>query len=154
MQNIDRVEKTQEINNIRFIKKDPAHDQFETLLRTYSSSPDGKRHKEKNKDEQQTQTSDKVTDSKIKLRLKQIQTALDQAVKKFNDILDARKIKYFVFYEVLKNESISIKVADVKSGEYLYQHTICLDCITDENEAFRLIEDLAKKEGLLVDINA
>lgn len=153
MENIDRVEKLSGIDNIRTIKKEKSYEQFETLLKTYSPNPEKKNHsfKRENKDDEKKNNNKSL---KKKFNFQQIQSALEQAIKKFNEILDLQKAKYYVFYELLNDKNISLKIADVKSGEYISQRIICLDCIENENDMFRLIEDLAKKEGLFLDVDA
>ncbi len=151
MSQIDKIEKVAGIRNIRNIKKNEVSDAFDDFLKMSPVSAD---KKDLSRGYTKDGESGSLEKKKLKPELKKISMMLDSAIKKFNEIFDKRKIRYYVFYDILPDNNILLNIADIKTGKYILQHIICLTSIAGENEFYHLIEDLISKNGLLIDLNA
>ncbi|HON57611.1 MAG TPA: hypothetical protein PLM75_06170 [bacterium] len=98
--------------------------------------------------------SQKKEKKSIELDLQELLIALEKTLQDYNAILDKRKKDLYIFYEIVDNVNILINVANTQTGEYIFKHKICLECIKTDKDFFRIIDDLIRERGILIDYNA
>ncbi|MBP7654031.1 hypothetical protein KA977_11450 [Candidatus Dependentiae bacterium] len=87
--------------------------------------------------------------------IREVIIAAERAIEKFNRIFDTAKSEYYMFYEIMENgKEIIITVANSKSGEFIYRHNICIECMKSENDFYKVIDDFLRDKGLIIDYQA
>ncbi|HPG29622.1 MAG TPA: hypothetical protein PKY81_12425 [bacterium] len=171
MEKIEKVNKTQSVKSINFKKNKNAdkdasfYSNFKENIENQNLADDsGINFISENKSglenhEERKESEEKHKSAKQKKNfsadIKKIVIAAERAIEKFNRIFDLSKNDFYMFYELSENnENITITVANSKTGEFIYKHTICASRINNENDFFKIIDDFLKDIGLLIDYQA
>ncbi len=98
-------------------------------------------------------SADKLN-KKISVNMREVLIALENALSHYNQMFDKRNIKLYIFYDITDDNNIVINIADIKSGEYIHRHNICIECIKTENDFLQIIGDFVRDRGILLDVKA
>ena len=171
MEKIEKVNKTNPVKSINIKKNKYADKEYsfyselkenienqdnagDSDNKNLSEKKSGLENREDRKEGEEKHNSVKP-EKKFSADIRKIIIAAERAIEKFNRIFDMSKNDFYMFYELSENnENITITVANSKTGEFIYKHKICVSCVNNEKDFFKIIDDFLKDTGLLIDYQA